>query len=424
MTNLYRSSDLVIDLFPAAERPRNSVVLIFSSLEFRRMEGNALGGETLVRQGFDVILVKSTRDDWYQRMRESELQVIDRTLAEKRYHLILAYGSSMGAFGALLFSGRFQCDHVLALSPQFRIDQPEDTRWVDHAARFAWRQSLTDRSFGAACRYTIVFDPHDADRWHAEKIAQLVPPDRLRFVKLPYSGHPVTLFLHEMDVLANFVNEHLLGVENAPPRKWRQGRGRSRRYAQAMVAAAESVGNFQRALKFISAWLQAHPGDTEFQFQRGVLLERTGGSEEHHAWLQHMANCGLRDHGILTKLAQGLLERGEVAAAQRVLLQAKLDNASDPAVHHLQSRISQVRGARRSAIEAAKTAWRLYPEHPHVGAQLASLLLADGRPAIAARVLQFLRRRHPEFTPILQLHHRVNQDLQPVERGAKLERGP
>ncbi|MBB95913.1 MAG: hypothetical protein CML68_15130 [Rhodobacteraceae bacterium] len=118
----------------------------------------------------------------------------------------MAYGLSMGAFGALNWSDYFGIKRALLLSPQTDMRTgviPGDTRWIkyrirDHAPK------------PHSAEMTVVYDPdHKYDRLHAELIESLGPT---RLVPVPFVGHGSAKTLAEARCLKPLVLACLEGA--------------------------------------------------------------------------------------------------------------------------------------------------------------------------------------------------------------------
>lgn len=123
---------------------------------------------------------------------------------------ILAYGSSMGGYGAVRFSDAVGASQVIALSPQYSIDRqvmPNERRWLSHSRRTRF---IAARNGPITCSANVLifYDPHGPDRDHALRIAQDIP---VRMLAVPYGGHPVGSFLSEAGLLTQLLVDMLDG---------------------------------------------------------------------------------------------------------------------------------------------------------------------------------------------------------------------
>lgn len=151
---------------------------------------------------------------------------------------ILAYGSSMGGYGAVRFADAVGASQVIALSPQYSIDRqvmPNERRWPSHSRRTRF---IAARNGAIACSADVLicYDPRGPDRDHALRIAQDIP---VRMLAVPYGGHPVGSFLAEAGLLAQMVLDMLDGGVDLPglEQACRLARRHSANYMSALAEA-------------------------------------------------------------------------------------------------------------------------------------------------------------------------------------------
>jgi tetratricopeptide (TPR) repeat protein len=123
---------------------------------------------------FDVFGIIARQNNWYpQASLHKAAAVLRPRLAGYRQRV--AYGSSMGAYGAIKYSALLGCDHVLALAPQWSIDPgdvaPWDTRFSRHFSG-ALHAGMRIVPQDVAGRIAVVADPMlAADLRHVHEIA-------------------------------------------------------------------------------------------------------------------------------------------------------------------------------------------------------------------------------------------------------------
>lgn len=158
--------------------------------------GTVNPGAGFLRHGFDQLMVKTRRNDWFINTETPAMEAQLRALANPYDH-VAALGFSMGGYGALRFAAALSCQWVVAISPQLTIspDQPPfDRRYTTEAKGFdpdLGRIPALPKLNGA-----IVYDPFNRpDRAHARALSQLAP--QLSAVALPLGGHPATQILRD-----------------------------------------------------------------------------------------------------------------------------------------------------------------------------------------------------------------------------------
>lgn len=128
------------------------------------------------------------------------------------YERVVFAGSSMGAFGALVFASLVPGAHVLAFNPQSTLDRDlvpwEDRYWIGQ--RQDWTLPLSDASklLEEAARVSVFYDPYFApDRQHFER---LEGPNVTGY-KCWFSSHKSAVFLRKIDALKPIMEAGVLG---------------------------------------------------------------------------------------------------------------------------------------------------------------------------------------------------------------------
>jgi len=199
---MFKSTTNSITFFKSGAGFANACVVIFSFFGLRVLGGKTSGADFLLHSGYDVVSVESNGDDWHQGLPPQEVEKLALFL-KTHYAIVHGYGSSMGAYAALAFADILKFSRVLAISPQFRIDQDFDRRWASNAARIRWQYGIQ----GGPGRIEIfmVFDPMNEDALHIPMIASKFPLSRIHQIRVRYSGHPSTFWLHRAGALKDFM---------------------------------------------------------------------------------------------------------------------------------------------------------------------------------------------------------------------------
>ena len=164
-----------------------------------RLTDPGFGQSFFLKRGIPAVHVVTAGNDWFQ-----SAEMVGALAACRRamsWHArTVTYGSSMGGYGALLFSGLLEPDAAVAISPQFSIrpGAVEDRRWAGPASRL--RFVFDDMALGisATAAKSLFYDPRNADAEHAERFRAL----GVRCHALPFSGHPSGALLHRLGLLA------------------------------------------------------------------------------------------------------------------------------------------------------------------------------------------------------------------------------
>jgi tetratricopeptide (TPR) repeat protein len=209
--NIFRSDDLAIDFFSLGDSPHKSIAFTFTAFtpstkgDKDTLVGVGFGGELLLRNGFDVVAFKSAKNLWYQNILAETIKQIESFISASSISYIkrVSYGSSMGGYAAIQFSRALKIDIVLALSPQFEIDQPYDQRWQSLAQQIEFQYRIDANAISDSCKYFVAYDPKNEDVLHVQKLSALIDKHRLIEIRTPYSGHPSTTYLFETGLIQN-----------------------------------------------------------------------------------------------------------------------------------------------------------------------------------------------------------------------------
>ena len=193
------------------------------------------GEAFFIKRGQPIICVLFKKANWYQSEGFFEAMHAARAFLGEKVK-ISAYGSSMGGYGAILAGKTLKADHVLALCPQYTIQQdiaPFERRFLDQAREIGEFLYDIDAELDDTINYVVVYDPtHNIDRRH---VALFKHPLKWTRIPLPGSSHGVLMNIFEMvekDVFLNMV------LNQIPPLAFRQkirlGRVNSTRYIRRM----------------------------------------------------------------------------------------------------------------------------------------------------------------------------------------------
>lgn len=424
---LHATKTARVEYFFAEGAAHRSIALVFSPSKNRNLDGNPYGGEVLLRNGYDVVSFKSAEDDWFQHLPLGLFESVDRICAQPRYVRRVAYGSSMGGYAAIAFSRRFRLDRVLALSPQFTIREAFDTRWAPHARRIDWRYAITQETVASGCEFYVVYDQHDADRLHVDRLAQVIAPERMHRVVLSYCGHPAAHYLAELGLIKDLLLS-VLGGGEPRPQDLRSGKADSISYLTTLSLRLFRRRKLRLALALIDRALLLGPGRGEVLRHRAIVLDGLGRLEEaidamRAALAKHDNNALLHDQlaRLLAKAgrpgdalaasnravelaprAAALLRRNsalclaqhESEAALRAIERAIAREPRDPESHRLRAQVLASLQRSEEAIAAMTHAVALRPSDAGLhhglsvllaGAQRLEAALEAGRRAVAGQ---------------------------------------
>lgn len=234
--------------------------------------------------GFDVLAFKSSTNSWYQNISDDTIQRINSfiDLKYKNSPFRVAYGSSMGAYGAIQFSQPFKFNRVLAYSPQFDIRVSWDRRWAKEATDISFKYFIDSSTCNKQCNYYIVYDPHDTDGRHADLLKKSLK-DRMISIPIPYSGHPASFYLSETGLIKSFASAILSGDSISHFQKdLRKRRILSKSYYLRLSTRLIKSGHLQLGHSMLERALALDPDSAPCWRQKSILLERLGLIEQSH----------------------------------------------------------------------------------------------------------------------------------------------
>lgn len=315
--------------------PRPLACTFTASLN-RRLDGPGFGGDLLTRAGWHVLAFKSTADDWFQSIDEAALAAVDAALAPLALTLTLraSYGSSMGGHAAIVFARRLGCTRVLALSPQFCIDDPADRRWAARAASIRWRWRITPDSLPAGAQCIVVHDNRSVDAWHVRQLQTTLGIDRVVPLPVRHAGHPVSHALTEAGLIRQLALD-VLTTGTVPHIDLRPQRWRSAAYLGGLAERLASHRRTAVALRMLALGLQRAPAHIHGPLlrQRSALLSAAGRHDEAAADAAAGVAAWLGDPGMLAHQSQMLAAGGRLDEALTAIDAAITIDPMLPAYH-------------------------------------------------------------------------------------------
>lgn len=158
------------------------------------------------------VYIRSNRSTWLQDKEILEVaKAIRRHLGPKQR--IIAYGASMGAYGALLLSKKLKAEKVLAIAPQYSIDRavvPFETRWKRAFNRIQKFVHNIDNEISPTAQKIVFYDRMSEDR---RQIEMFKTDETWNLVNLPFASHQVLRFLQETGSLPMVLDD----IENDGP---------------------------------------------------------------------------------------------------------------------------------------------------------------------------------------------------------------
>jgi predicted Zn-dependent protease len=281
------------------------------------------GLDFLLRQGADVVAVRRKSEHFYQPLdRAAFLGAVAPVLAQAaaQGRRVIAYGSSLGAYAALYYARPLDVQ-VVALSPRVSVHPVYGNETWQASAAFL--HEAMDDGTPARCAATIVYDPREPidRRFIEEGLAPAFP--RAAWMRLPFTGHPVTQFLADTHHLSRWIRALATGA--APPvLDRRAGRRLSATWYQVTADLCARRGRLALADALVTRSLALR--------ERSMLAHRT--------------------RGLIKTLQKDWPE------ALVSLEKAQAFDAADPLTQSMLARVRKAMAGGATAAPAAATGWR------------------------------------------------------------------
>jgi tetratricopeptide (TPR) repeat protein len=207
---LYRSQALEVRRVAAGNGQRQ-VVTFDSYHEPPGLDRPGFGEAFFKAEGITAIHVMTHGNNWFQYTEIPSILAMIREACSGAERL-LSYGSSMGGYAALRFAGAVGAKAALALSPQYSVDPrkaPFETRWASDRRRIQFIAALEGRITQVPLMVMAYDSRLDVDAKHA---CHLLCEADIVELQLPFSGHPVGPFLHDVELLRPLVTKVLDGT--------------------------------------------------------------------------------------------------------------------------------------------------------------------------------------------------------------------
>jgi len=379
---------------------------VFVSFSIRNERPMPFGEAVFLKYGLNAVHVVACGPHWYQ---YEDSPAAARAI---RAHVapasrVITYGTSMGGYAALMFSGDVGADLALSFSPQFSVDGakvPFETRWRDDAEAILRRGGFVydDMAQGLTRtgRVVVAYDPLDDDGLHVACLRPIRPFEELI---VPFSQHRTIRVLAEARLASWLLREAASGTLDIGEarRRVRGGRHASSTYLRylgrrlQMRGAPAALGLLRQAADL------TRDDDTEALESDVALLLRAG--DEARALAQYLRLLRLepslaRPGSVrdFMRHAKGLIAHGHAAAAGETLA-AAIGGFTGPARFHamLMSAVLHARSGDKLRAAGALLALAVEGGAAALGLDGARLLEELGLEAEALRVAEALAKAEP-----------------------------
>ena len=352
---LYQTDAICVEYFAGS---RAKLALVFSPVLSGSLSGNPDEGARLLQHGFDVLAFKINNDDWFQSLPPTLLKALANLEARRQYGEIVAYGTALGAYAALAFSGIFKPSRALLVSPQYRADAGVD--------------------ISPDCQFFIFFDNKSADSGHLAPLLGLIPEGHAKVIKLPYAGQPCSACLLEAGLLAQ-LELMVLDQASCEGFDFAKAKGQSVAYLFNLGTALLSRNKLSSALFVTQKALAINDGIGALHFRKAQILGQLGRDYEaipsmHAALALAPDNPELHYHLSLGLLHIGLLN--EALQASGRVLELVVDNHGFWGYH---SNLLWRNDKPEASLKAILTALELDPANANYHAHKSGMLQALGQ---------------------------------------------
>lgn len=358
---IFRSSELLV-----RELRRHDsaccVVTFESYTDNRTLDRPGFGEVFFDANEIDAIHIIPRNNDWYQYPEIDEACRRVRQLTASYPHVV-AYGQSMGGYGAIRLGGRVGAQVALAISPQFSIDPavaPFEPRWVGDAGRIDFG---IERSAGHTfvAKAYVAYDPHDLDARHVELYR---PHTEIVDLRLLNCGHPASGFMVDTGILQQAVLDLCRGTFDIPALR---AQARQARHGSPILYAnlAARCRHVPRRVRLSAKASALSPGDPSLLGQYAFTLAHAGQFDEalsifDKAQVDGSINAQMRYWESEVHLLHGDLAKA-IAVAEEAL-------ALDPEASVFVDRVQKLKSLERPAEPPPPSV------APSLGARLRALL--------------------------------------------------
>lgn len=202
---IYESDNLIAVYCPASSVRSNQLVVAFHPLQLTHtlhIPRKGQSRETLRAAGLDSVQVIPRGNHWYQYDDISEMIAGVRRVADP-YSEVVAYGQSMGAYGAIHTSALLRPSKVLAICPQFSIDPARisfDSGFKVLAKDISFIRDEIKYNASHDTEFVIAYDQlFSIDGNHCREYEKHLK--NLYRLRMPFCGHGVSEALKEAKMI-------------------------------------------------------------------------------------------------------------------------------------------------------------------------------------------------------------------------------
>lgn len=202
----------------------------------------AFGMEFIAKNELSGIYFQAKKNDWWNNSSMEEAIRLANQLVPIGVKRI-AFGSSMGAYAALVFGPLLGCSDYVAISPQFSVEKaivPWEGRWTPDNGAGSPNTIVAGTRIPYGSSVHLLYDPYFvADRMHVELIADkcMASGASAHHWRFGLSGHPTGQALVQTKQLSYIILSIFNQTDDARSsiREFRANRRTSRAVAQTLL---------------------------------------------------------------------------------------------------------------------------------------------------------------------------------------------
>lgn len=395
---LFEDREILVLHCPGAP---GQTLVTFADLTFRPHGGAFWGRETAEKLGMDAIGFVAKRENWYPAASVAAAAAAVRAVLQPRS---LAYGYSMGAYGALKHGARLGIGSAIAVAPQVSIapgDVPRDNRF-HRFFRPGLHRQMRIQPGDLAPFAAVLADPYDPVDWAHARMAAAAGPVHL--LRAPHAGHAAIWLLTGSEALAEVLDPALSADIDGLRAVLRDRRARSGHWFRLMGRAAARLGHADCAE---TLWARAEalgiPPSTIVAERAGAMADRAhrqvglGRVTEAIETCRALARQAPDAAVPIGRSAHVLLAAGAPAEAESAFRRALSMPGAAGDLHVGLSLALAGQGRRTEALAAAREGHAARPRDAEVATHYAHMLAGAGRQhlAEAERIFRAVLDRQP-----------------------------
>lgn len=398
---LYEDEHLLVVHRPAAGTP---TLVTFADLTFRPRGDAIWAQEPAEKLGLNAIGLVAKRENWFP---TASIEAAAPAVRAALQGPAIAYGYSMGGYGALKHAARLGCAHSLAICPQTSIDPegvPWDTRFHRHhdPVLHAGMPVQPGEAGGFAVMLADPYMPEDNGQ------AGLLAAAGVHWLRTPFMSHAAIWLLVESGFLRQVLDRMLEHDLVALSTMLRARRHVSPHWSRHVANAAFRHGHTRLANRL---WKRARrlglsrgilSGDLQRQLSLRVgELRQRKKPKPAIALINSQSRAWPEDAGLLSRAGHLLLAMGEFVACEAPFRAAL---ALRPDLGTAYQGLSLALGGQKrmgEAIALCQEGVQLNPTDVKLRMHLASMLLNNGRADEAETQLRAVLLHEPKHPKAL-----------------------